>query len=122
MERATVEVYEREAAAWDARRPPRHRPRAAALDGRALPSRPRADLGCGPGGYLGDLGEPVVGMDAARAMLALARSRAPGAWLVQGDLEALPFRDGSLGAAWARNTYLHVRRGRLPLALARLHW
>ena len=122
MERATVEVYEREAAAWDARRPPRHRPRAAALAARALPDKPRADLGCGPGGYLAGLGQPVVGVDAAGAMLALARDKAPSALLVRADLEALPFRDGSLGAAWARNTYLHVRREHLPLALARLHW
>jgi double-stranded uracil-DNA glycosylase len=122
MERATVEVYEREAAAWDARRPPRHRPRAAALGDRALPGMPRVDLGCGPGGYLADLGQPVVGVDAARAMLTLARDKEPGALLVQADLEALPFRDATLGAAWARNTYLHVRRERLPLALARLHW
>jgi TDG/mug DNA glycosylase family protein len=122
MERGTVDVYERQAAAWDAARPPRHRPRAAALAARALPGKPRVDLGCGPGGYLTDLGEPVVGVDAAGAMLVLARGKAPGAWLVQADLEALPFRDGSLGAAWARNTYLHVPRERLPLALARLHW
>lgn len=122
MERATVEVYEREAAAWDARRPPRHRPRAASLAARALPDKPRADLGCGPGGYLADLGQPVLGVDAARAMLALARDKAPSALLVRADIEALPFRDGSLGAAWARNTYLHVPRRGLPLALARLHW
>jgi TDG/mug DNA glycosylase family protein len=122
VERATVEVYEREAVAWDARRPPRHRPRAAALAARALPDKPRADLGCGPGGYLADLGQPVLGIDAAGAMLILARAKAPASLLVQGDLEALPFRDSSLGAAWARNTYLHVPRVRLPLALARLHW
>jgi TDG/mug DNA glycosylase family protein len=37
------------------------------------------------------------------------------------DVSALPFRPGSLGAAWARNTYLHIRRAHLPLALAHLH-
>jgi TDG/mug DNA glycosylase family protein len=41
---------------------------------------------------------------------------------VQADLEALPFRDRSFGGAWASNSYLHVPRARLPLALARLHW
>jgi TDG/mug DNA glycosylase family protein len=40
---------------------------------------------------------------------------------VQGDLEALPFRRGSLAGTWARAAYLHVARERLPLALADLH-
>ncbi len=60
-------------------------------------------------------------MDAARAMLAIARDVAPNAWCVQADLEALPFRRGSLGGSWARASYLHVRRDRLPWALAGLH-
>jgi TDG/mug DNA glycosylase family protein len=54
-------------------------------------------------------------------MLELAGDSAPTAWRVQGDVAALPFRRGSLGAAWARNTYLHIPRGELPLALAQLH-
>src|SRR5947209_3203795 len=37
------------------------------------------------------------------------------------DLEALPFRGRSLGGAWARNSYVHVPKVRLPMALARLH-
>src|SRR4051794_9387114 len=39
----------------------------------------------------------------------------------QGDLEALPFARGSLGGAWARNSYVHVARNAMPMALARLH-
>ncbi len=54
-------------------------------------------------------------------MLELARETAPDAWPVQADLEALPFRRGALGAAWARASYLHLRPERLPLALADLH-
>ena len=124
MERATIEVYERNAEAWAASRPPRHRTRAAALAAGALPGRPRLDAGCGPGGYLADLAgdDPVVALDAAFAMVDLARISHPGALGVRADLEALPFRDRSLGAAWARNTYIHVPRVRLPLALARLQW
>ena len=38
----------------------------------------------------------------------------PTRWPVQADLEALPFRRGALGAAWARASYLHVRTERLP--------
>jgi TDG/mug DNA glycosylase family protein len=123
MDRATVEIYEREARAYAERRSAQHLERAAALAARRLPGLPLADLGCGPGGYLATLGGsgPVVGLDAAGAMIALARERAPDAPAVQADLERLPFRRGALGAAWARNSYLHVRKVHLPLALAHLH-
>ena len=57
-------------------------------------------------------------MDAAAAML--EQAAAPRA--VRADLDALPFRDHSFGAARASNSYLHVPKVRLPLALARLHW
>jgi TDG/mug DNA glycosylase family protein len=124
MERETVNIYEREAETYAARRPPKHRAHAAAFAEAAPPGRPLLDVGCGPGGYLPDLlgaGQGVVALDAARAMLDLARTAAPAAWLVQSDLAALPFRPGALGAAWARNTYLHIRRAHLPVALAELH-
>ena len=113
-------MYEHRAREWAAKRTAAHRERARRLAGRALPGLPVADLGCGPGHYLGDLGPAVVGLDAAAAMLSIAA--AAGAPMVQGDLEALPLRDRSLGGAWASNSYLHVPRARLPLALARLHW
>ncbi len=118
MDRATVDVYEKRAQEWASRRSPVHRDRAVRLASRALPGLPVADLGCGPGNYLPDLGPCVVAVDAAGAMLALARP--PRA--VRADLEALPFRDRSFGGAWASNSYLHVPKVRLPLALARLHW
>ena len=38
---------------------------------------------------------PVVALDAADAMLRLARDAAPDAWPVRADLEALPFRRGA---------------------------
>jgi TDG/mug DNA glycosylase family protein len=122
VERATVAVYERHASDWTERRSPgdlqeTERFRALVAEGAV-----RVDLGCGPGWHLPGLGHPVVALDAARAMLVLARERASNAWLVQGDIEALPFRDGALDGAWSRATYLHVERARLPLALARLHW
>src|SRR5207248_567217 len=73
--------------------------------------------------YTADLGRPVVALDAADAMVrALAARREPGAVaVVRADLEAPPFRPGSLGGAWANKAYVHVPRVRLPLALARLH-
>ena len=120
MDRVTVDVYEKRAEEWASRRSPVHRDRAVRLAGRALPGLAVADLGCGPGNYLADLGPSAVAVDAAAAMLALARAHTRPA--VRADLEALPFRDRSLGGAWASNSYLHVPKVRLPLALARLHW
>lgn len=88
----------------------------------APPGAVIADLGAGAGRYTAMLGDKVVALDASSAMLDLLRATAPGALPVLGDLEALPFRDGALGAAWANMSYLHVPRPRLPAALARLHW
>jgi TDG/mug DNA glycosylase family protein len=51
----------------------------------------------------------------------LARDSAPDAWFARADLEALPLRSAIIAAAWARASYLHVPRARLPLALAELH-
>lgn len=124
MDRATVDVYERRAAEWASKRTPAYHERAARLAARCLPGLPVADLGCGPGAYLDDLAGagPVVAVDAAGGMLTLAGGRGARAWRVQADIEAPPFRDRSLGGVWASNSYLHIPRPRLPLALARLHW
>jgi len=123
VDRTTVDTYERAASTYAARRPVRWRDEALAFTARCLPGGAVADLGCGPGGYLPLLPRPLVALDAARSMLDLARAGAPDVGsFVRADLEALPFRDGSLGGAWARNSYLHVPKARLPLALARLHW
>ena len=80
-----------------------------------------ADLGCGAGLHLPHLPRPPVALDAASAMVALAREAAPDVPGVRGDLEALPFRRGALGGAWARASYLHIPRRRLPWALMELH-
>jgi TDG/mug DNA glycosylase family protein len=126
-DRRTIDVYERRATEWrDARSPKTHH--AATAFGRTV-ARSRAevgakavvDLGCGPGWCAPHVGSPVVAVDAARAMLQLVPDEAPGALRVQADLQALPFRSGSLGAAWANKSYVHVARTALPLALADLH-
>jgi TDG/mug DNA glycosylase family protein len=119
MNRDTIEVYEASAAEWLARRSPLHLDAAAAF-GSAVGQGPSADLGCGPGFYTGVLAPPVIALDAARAMLDRVPDRAPAALRVQADLEALPFRRGGLRAAWARNTYVHLPRAAIPLALAQL--
>jgi TDG/mug DNA glycosylase family protein len=121
VERDTVIVYEDRATEWRDRRPARFVERARAL-GTAIPAGvPRADLGCGAGLHLPYLGRPVIALDAALAMVELAREAAPDAWCVQADLEHLPFRAASLGGGWARASYLHIPRDRLPWSLMQLH-
>jgi SAM-dependent methyltransferase len=72
--------------------------------------------GCGAGRYLDQLGSPVVGVDAAAAMLALAGSRDKP--LVRGDLEHLPFATASFSGVFARRSYLHIPKPRVGDALA----
>lgn len=55
------------------------------------------DVGCGTGRNLPlfDARIRVIGLDPARESLLAARRRAPGVPLVQGDAQALPFRDAA---------------------------
>jgi TDG/mug DNA glycosylase family protein len=121
VDRATVEVYEQRGGSWAARRRPVRRDDARAFGARLGRAARRIDLGCGAGRYTTDLGAPVIGLDAARAMLELCRRAAPRAALVQADLEALPLGHGVLQGAWANMSYLHLPAVRLPAALADLH-
>jgi TDG/mug DNA glycosylase family protein len=120
VERGTVDVYEHSVDAWIEHR---RRPRPPALDRFAarVPPGVRADIGCGPGWHSGELGAPVVALDASAAMAARVREFSPAAWPAVGDLERLPFRAGSLTGAWAHKSYMHIPQERLPLALAELH-
>jgi len=113
----TIEVYDRIAAAYAARRRPALAAEASSFGEQVPAGSWRADLGSGTGRYTGLLGSPVLALDASWPMLALAASGAR----VQGDVEAPPLRRGALGGAWANQCYQHVRREHLPLALARLH-
>jgi TDG/mug DNA glycosylase family protein len=126
----TVAVYEQRAAEWRGERRPTRIDEAAAFgarvdrqedsgDGRR--AAPVIDLGCGPGWYAPALGETVIALDVARAMLDLAGTEAPRAWRVQADLAALPFRRGALAGAWASKSYVHLPQSAVPLALADLH-
>jgi double-stranded uracil-DNA glycosylase len=121
VDRRTVDVYEDGAARWRDTRPARFIERAEVL-GRSIPDGvPRLDAGCGAGLHLPALGRPAVALDAAFAMTALARDVEPTSLPVQADLEHLPFSRGALGGSWARASYLHVARTRLPWALMDLH-
>lgn len=121
MDRATVDIYEVRGTAWAARRRPVRAAHARAFAKRVPIGAVRIDLGCGAGHYISAIGRPAVGIDAARTMLEQCRDAAPGTALVQGDLEALPFKNQSLGGGWANMSYLHLPGVRLPAALADLH-
>ena len=75
---------------------------------RCAPARWSPISGAAPGCTFRICPGPTVALDAAAAMVELARDAAPDVPGVQGDLEALPFRRGALGGAWARASYLHV--------------
>ena len=121
MDRDTIEIYEEHGAEWAGRRTPVRRVDAVAFGRTLRPGTVRIDLGCGAGRYTGELGRPVIGLDASQTMLELCQRRVPTALLVRGDLEQLPFGPQSLGGGWANMSYLHVPKVRLPAALADLH-
>jgi TDG/mug DNA glycosylase family protein len=120
VDRETIAFYEARAEDYEAGRSPRHRDEAERFGARR-PAGIAADLGCGPGWYTAPLGEPVVALDGALAMVRRTRQVVPGALGVQADLLALPIRRGALAAGWGRNTYVHLRSVDLPMALADLH-
>ena len=66
------------------------------------------DVGCGSGAFLraaADHGASVCGLDASGELLAIARERVPEADLAQGDLQHLPFVDGSFDAVCGFNSF-----------------
>ncbi len=83
--------------------------------------RPVLDLGCGPGQYLSRLPEGSIALDAVAELLEEVPSHSPAALRVQADLARLPFRRGSLGAAWANKSLVHLPRAEVPMALWDLH-
>jgi len=121
VDRETVDVYERGAREWLARKARPVPASLAAFTARVPRGAFRLDLGCGPGWHTAALGSPAIASDAARAMLDLVPEHAPGAARVVADLEALPFRRAALGGTWAHKCYMHVAAERVPLALADLH-
>jgi len=77
----------------------------------AAPGVKILDAGCGAGGACVEaakLGCEVTGVDASRAMLEVARERAPEARFKEADLESLPFDDYAFDAVIAVNSVLYA--------------
>jgi SAM-dependent methyltransferase len=69
------------------------------------------DVGCGAGLALrlaADRGADVTGLDAAPGMLEYARRRVPGAQLVQGEIQSLPFPDAAFDAVTGFNSFQYA--------------
>jgi SAM-dependent methyltransferase len=78
-----------------------------------------ATVGCGDGRFLrraADRSADVAGLDAAPALVAIARERLPGADLREGEMERLPWADGSFDAVSGINAFQYAAR---PVAAAR---
>jgi SAM-dependent methyltransferase len=95
----------------------------AALDALAItPNTRLLDVGCGSGLALrlaADRGATVSGLDASGALLEHARRRVPGAPLVEGELEDLPFADASFDVVTGFNSFQYAARPATALTEAR---
>jgi SAM-dependent methyltransferase len=97
----------------------------AMLDAAAVgPGTRLLDAGCGAGGasvLSAERGALVNGLDAAEALLAIARERVPDGDFLAGTLEALPYEDGSFDAVLAADVLAHVANaGRVVRELRRV--
>lgn len=80
------------------------------------------DAGCGAGTaaqMASGLGAEVSGIDAAAALLEVARARVPRADFRQGDLEQLPFADGAFDVVTGFNSFQYAGNPGAALAEAR---
>jgi demethylmenaquinone methyltransferase/2-methoxy-6-polyprenyl-1,4-benzoquinol methylase len=66
------------------------------------------DVACGTGFLTESLRGKVTGLDQSASMLAVARSRTPGASFVRGDALALPFRSAQFDCLVAGHFYGHL--------------
>jgi Methyltransferase domain len=84
----------------------------AALDALGVGAGTRLlDVGCGAGRALqlaAERGADVTGLDAAPGLLEYARRRVPGATIVQGELQTLPFADGAFDAVSGFNSFQYA--------------
>jgi len=74
----------------------------------ALPDSPILDAGCGTGLNLRHLTAGSVGLDINPRNVELATARLPAHRLVLGDVEAMPFHDGTFGTVLFTEVLEHV--------------
>lgn len=70
------------------------------------------DLGCGTGFFLAELEQHhpgSIGLDISHAMLKVSDQYVPGARLVTGDAEKLPFRPGCFDVVFCKGSLHHTR-------------
>jgi SAM-dependent methyltransferase len=82
------------------------------------------DLGCGPGhigAFLAQHGLATLGIDLSSGMTALAHRYNPTLAFTQGDMTALPLRDGVLSGVACFYALIHVPRRIVPAALGEMH-
>ena len=95
----------------------------AALDKLRVASGTRyLDIGCGAGmaaQIAAGRGARVAGLDAAEALVAIAKTRVPGGDFRLGDLEALPFGDGEFDAVTGFNSFQYAGNPGVALREAR---
>lgn len=80
------------------------------------------DVGCGAGGaaaIAAGLGATVAGVDAAEALLQIARERLPDADFRTGDIEVLPFPDATFDVVTGFNAFQFAGNPGVALAEAR---
>ncbi len=69
------------------------------------------DVGCGAGLALrlaADRGADISGLDAASGLLEYARRRVPGAQMIQGEIQSLPFPDDAFDAVTGFNSFQYA--------------
>ena len=75
---------------------------------RDLPPMRTLDVACGTGFLTRHLAGDVVGLDASKRMLEVAREQAPRARFEHGDALSLPFEDGAFDRVFTSYFYCHL--------------
>ena len=75
------------------------------------PSTAVLDVGCGPGGFCrlaAETGATVVGIDASQALVEISRQRVPAGHFDVGDMQFLPYENGSFDVVTGFNSFQYA--------------